>query len=163
MKSIENIFSDNQGNQLMVALYFYDDNEKINTLKIPAEYVDIEIADINIEKMELDQPLCYAALSAMNRWLFDQFKSHPNAIFSFICSLDELNNNHENMPPEQYRWKLFDALYLRFIKYNQNADIHTQDVIFGPDEYLSYTRTFYRTKHAPIIHVVGAHLKEKYN
>ncbi len=67
------------------------------------------------------------------------------------------------MPPEQYRWKLFDALYQRFIKYNQNADIQTQDVIFGPDEYLSYTRTFYRTKHAPIIHVVGAHLKEKYN
>ena len=38
MKSIENIFSDNQGNQLMVALYFYDDNEKINTLKTDKHY-----------------------------------------------------------------------------------------------------------------------------
>ena len=45
MESISNIFSDNKGNQLMVALVFYDNNEKINTLKIPIEYTDIEIVD----------------------------------------------------------------------------------------------------------------------
>ena len=59
MGNTENIFSDNRGNQLMVALYFYDKYEKINTLKIPEEYADIEIADISIEKIELDKPLHY--------------------------------------------------------------------------------------------------------
>lgn len=160
---MENIFSDGKGNQLMVALYFYDKDEKINTLKIPEEYTDIEIVDISIEKTELDKPLHYGAFVAMNKWMFEQFELHPNAIFSFICSLDKLDTNHKDMPPELYRWKLFDALFCRFIKYNQYADIHTQDVIFGPDEYLSYTRTFYRSKHASIIHVVSSYLKEKYN
>lgn len=163
MESIENIFSDNKGNQLMVALYFYDKDEKINTLNIPEEYADIEIADINIEKVELGEPLHYGAFVAMNKWLFKQFELHSDAIFSFICSLDELDTNHKNIPPEQYRWRLFDALYHRFIKYNPNIDIHIQDVIFGPDDFLSYTRTFYRSKHAPIIHIVGSYLKEKYN
>ena len=163
MGNTENIFSDNRGNQLMVALYFYDKYEKINTLKIPEEYADIEIADISIEKIELDKPLHYGAFAAMNRWLFEQFELHPNAIFSFICSLDALDTNHQNMPPEQYRWRLFDALYNRFIKYNQYANIHTQDVIFGPDDYLAYTRTFYRSQHAPIIYIVGSYLKDKYN
>ena len=70
MESISNIFSDNKGNQLMVALVFYDNNEKINTLKIPIEYTDIEIVDINIEKKELGEPLHYGAFAAMNKWLF---------------------------------------------------------------------------------------------
>lgn len=163
MKSIEQIISDNKGNQLMVALNFYDYNEKIDILHIPEEYASIEIVDINIEKVELETPLHYGAFVAMNRWLFEQFKLHPDAVFSFICSLDELDNNHKGMPPEKYRWNLFDALYQRFIKYNQNEDLHIQDVIFGPDGYLSYTRTFYRSKHSPIIHIVGAYLREKYN
>lgn len=162
MESISNIFSDNKGNQLMVALVFYDNNEKINTLKIPIEYTDIEIVDINIEKKELGEPLHYGAFAAMNKWLFEQFELHPNAVFTFICSLDELDNNHKDIPPELYRWSLFDALFQRFIKYNKRADILTQDVIFGPEGYLSYTRTFYRSKHAPIINIVGTYLKEKY-
>lgn len=98
----------------------------------------------------------------MNKWLFEQFELHPNAVFSFIGSLDELDNNHKDIPPELYRWSLFDALFQRFIKYNKRADILTQDVIFGPEGYLSYTRTFYRSKHAPIINIVGTYLKEKY-
>lgn len=97
MESIENIFSDNKGNQLMVALYFYDKDEKINTLNIPEEYADIEIADINIEKVELGEPLHYGAFVAMNKWLFKQFELHSDAIFSFICSLDELDTNHKNI------------------------------------------------------------------
>ncbi len=147
----------------MVALSFYDEEEKKQTFKIPDEYADIEIADISIEKTELNEPLHYGAFAAMNRWLFEQFELHPNAIFSFICSLDELDNNHKDIRPEQYRWKLFDALFMRFSKFNKNADINTQDVIFGPEEYQSYTRTFFRSKHAPIIHTVGAYLKEKYH
>lgn len=161
MESIEHIFSDNKGNHLMVALNFYDNNEKIDTLKIPSEFADIEIADINIEKVELNEPLHYGAFAAMNKWLFEQFVQHPNAVFSFICSLDELDTNHDNMRPERYRWNLFDALFKRFISQNNHTDIKTQDVIFGPKEYLSYTRTFYRDKHAPIIHIVSAYLKEK--
>ena len=163
MESIEQIFSDNKGNQLMVALYFYGYDEKINTLHIPEEYASIEIADINIEKTELGNPLHYGAFVAMNRWLFKQFELHPDAVFSFICSFDELDNNHKDMPPEKYRWNLFDALFQRFMKNNQYKGVYTQDVIFGPEGYLSYTRTFYRNKHSPIIHVVSAYLREKYN
>lgn len=146
----------------MVALNFYDGDEKVRTLKIPEEYADIEIADINIEKTELDRPLHYAAFAAMTKWLFEQFNLHPNAVFSFICSLDELNSHHTQMPPERYRWELFDALYQRFINHNEHADIMIQDVIFGPEDYMSYTRTFYRNRHAPVIHIVAAYLKEKY-
>lgn len=65
------------------------------------------------------------------------------------------------MAPELYRWNLFDALYHRFIQYNQYVDIQVQDIIFGPEDFLSYTRIFYRSKHKPIIHIVGSYLKGK--
>lgn len=31
----------------------------------------------------------------------------------------------------------------------------------GPDDYITYGRAFFRAKHAPIIHIVCAHLQEK--
>lgn len=43
MESIEHIFSDYKGNQLMVVLNFYDSEEKVRTLKIPEEYADIDL------------------------------------------------------------------------------------------------------------------------
>lgn len=92
---------------------------------------------------------------------FEQFCLYQNAVFSFICSLDDLDTNHKNMAPELYRWNLFDALYHRFIQYNQYVDIQVQDIIFGPEDFLSYTRIFYRSKHKPIIHIVGSYLKGK--
>lgn len=160
---MEFIFSDNKGNQLMVALHFYTEEEKTDILKIPQEFASLEIVDINIEKVILDKPLHYRAFAAMNKWLFEQFTNHPNSIFSFICSFDELDCNHKDISPSTYRWRLFDALYQRFKKYNVCADIHTQDVFLGPDDYLSYARTFYRSKHAAIINIVSSYLRDKYN
>jgi len=48
MKSIENTFSDKEGNHLMVALDFCDDDYKQNTLNIPEEFSDVDIVDINL-------------------------------------------------------------------------------------------------------------------
>lgn len=147
----------------MVALYFYDEYEKIHVLNLPEEYAGIDVVDISIEKFDLKKPLYYAAFAAMNKWLFHQFELHPNAVFSFICSLDEIDNNHKDMTPAQYRWELFDALYERFLRNNRSADVLKQDVIFGPEGYVSYTRTFYREKHASIIHIISSYLRDKYN
>lgn len=120
MESIEQTFSDNKGNHLLVALYFYDNDYKQTSLHIPDEY----------------------------------------AVFSFICSTEDLATNHPDQSPQSYRWNLFDRLYRRMA---QKAEINTQDVIVGPDGYQSFGRAFYRDRHASIIHIVAAYLQEKQN
>lgn len=157
---MEYIIPDNKGNHLMVALDFYDNAYKQETLQIPEEYSDIEIADISIEKVYLDKPIHFSAFFEMNKWLLNQFLGHSNAIFCFICSIDELDNNHQDIEPQLYRWKLFDRLCQRMIG---KGNFNIQDVIVGPEGYQSYGRAFYRSKHAPIVHLIVSHLQEKQN
>ena len=68
----------------MVVLYFYDDLNKINAFQIPTEFHEIDIADINIRKLNLEKPLAYSAFNKMCKWLLEQFLLYPNFVFSFI-------------------------------------------------------------------------------
>lgn len=160
MESIEQTFSDNKGNHLLVALYFYDNDYKQTSLHIPDEYADVEIVDIDIEKTFRDKQIHPVVFFRMSSWLLQQFNDYENAVFSFICSTEDLATNHPDQSPQSYRWNLFDRLYRRMA---QKAEINTQDVIVGPDGYQSFGRAFYRDRHASIIHIVAAYLQEKQN
>ncbi len=125
----------------------------------PEEFSDVDIVDINIEKVYIDKPISAAVFFRMSAWLLLQYNIHDNAIFSFICSTDELPNvNPGALSPQIWRWTLFDRLFHRV---KDKGDINLQDIMVGPDDYITYGRAFFRAKHAPIIHIVCAHLQEK--
>lgn len=160
MAIIEEIFSDNEGNHLMVALDFCDDIYKQGTLQIPEEFADVDIVDISIEKVYLSKPINPIVFFKMSSWLLSQFETYNNAIFTYICSTDELATNHLSVKPQKYRWLLFDRLLERI---NCSDKLNCQDVIVGTDEYQTFGRAFYRDRHAPIIHIVTSHLEDKQN
>lgn len=163
METVETLIPDNEGNHLVVVLNFYEDSQKIDTFRIPPEFTELEIADISIEKLYLDQPLGLRAFYGMCQWLVEQFLQFPKAVFSFICSTDPLETNHSSISPEQYRWNLFEYFYQHNIDRLKEIGIESKDIIVGPDGYQSFARVFYRVSHAPIIHLVIAHLENKYH
>lgn len=163
MITIETLVPDNQGNHLVVVLYFYDNANKINAFHIPTEYHDIEIADININKLDSEKPLGLIAFNKMCDWLTEQFMLYPNAVFSFICSLEPLENYHHQLSPEKYRWNLFDILFHRNLRKLEKLGIHSKHIIVGKDPYKTDARIFYRDKHAPLVYIVESHIKEKYS
>lgn len=163
MESVETLIPDNEGNHLVVVLNFYEDNQKTEAFRIPPEFTELEIADIAIEKLYLDQPLGLRAFYRMCQWLTEQFVQFPNAVFSFICSMEPLETNHRSLAPEQYRWNLFEYFYQHNIYRLKKLDIESKDIIVGPDGYQSFARVFYRTSQAPIIHLVISHLANKYH
>lgn len=158
METIEQAFSDSEGNHLLVALYFCDNDYKQNALQIPEQYADVEIVDINIEKALLDKPIHPSAFFKMSSWLLKLFEEHEDTIFTFICSIDDIDSNHPDDSPQVYRWNLFNRLYQRMAG---KVKINIQDVIVGPEGFQSFGRAFYHDKHAAIIHIVAAHLQEK--
>lgn len=84
MDSIENTFSDNEGNHLMVALDFCDDDYKQDSLNIPTEYSDVEIVDIGIEKVYLEKPINPIVFFQMSSWLLEIRKpGRINRAFGF--------------------------------------------------------------------------------
>lgn len=163
MDSIETLIPDNEGNHLVVVLSFYDETDKFETFKIPCEFVDIDIADISIAKLNQHSPINIKVFFSMCNWLFDQFLCYPNAVFSFICSTDPLDTRHNGIQPELYRWRLFESFYLRNHTKLAKSGINTQSVIVGPEEYQTFARVFYRGKHSATIHFVIDHLVNKYS
>lgn len=82
---------------------------------------------------------------------------------TFICSTDPLKTNHKSIAPGQYRWNLFEYFYQHNIDRLKELGIESKDIIVGSDGYQSFARVFYRTSHAPVIHLVIAHLENKYH
>lgn len=162
MESVETLIPDNGGNHLVVALNFYEDSQKTGTFQIPSEFACLDIADISIEKLDMNQPLGLMVFYKMCQWLIEQFIQFPNAVFSFICSTDPLETNHNKIAPAQYRRNLFEFFYQRSISKLDKLGIESKDIIVGPDGYQSFARVFYRTSHAPIIYLVINHLDSKY-
>ena len=162
MESIETLIPDNEGNHLVVVLNFYEDSQKTDTFQIPYEFSNLEIADIAIEKLNLDSTLSIRAFHRMCQQLIEQFTQFPNAVFSFICSTDPLETNHTKIGPERYRWNLFEVFYKRNIAKLCELGIESKDLVVGPDGYQTFARVFYRMCHAPVIHLVIAHLNSKY-
>lgn len=163
MDAIETLIPDNEGNHLVVVLNFYDSIDKTDTFLIPQGFEDLDIADISINKLDLDKPLHTRAFFKMCDWLIEQFSLFPNAVFSFICSTDELETRHKDIVPEQYRWRLFETLYQRNIALLNDMGVENQSIIVGPDEFQTFAKVFYRQKHAPVIHLVISHLSSKYS
>lgn len=128
MESIEQRFSDKEGNHLLVALYFCDDDYKRNSLHIPEEYADIKVIDISITKVYVERPIHFSVFFKMSSWLLQEFERHEDAVYTFICSTEELDTNHPNFLPQEFRWKLFDRLYIRQAN---TSHINVQDVIVG--------------------------------
>lgn len=163
MESIETLIPDNEGNHLVVVLNFYDDIIKTGAFQIPGDFLNFDIADISITKLDLDKPLGLRAFFKMNQWLMDQLTMFPNVIFSFICSTEPLATNHPEISPEQYRWNLFEHFYKRNISKLIEMGIESKDIIVGPDGFQTFARVFYRSNHSPIIHIAINHLTNKYN
>ncbi len=161
MESVEVLIPDNEGNHLVVVLSFYDDITKDAAFEIPDEFSDIDIADISINKLNPDRPINIRALIRMCDWLIEEMQLFPNAVFSFVCSLQPLTTNHPDIEAAEYRWRLFEALYKRNHTRLQYLKIESKDIIVGPDGYKTYAKVFYRQAHAPIIHVVISHLTDK--
>lgn len=116
MDSIENTFSDKQGNHLLVALYFFDKEHKSDSLNIPEEYNDVDIIDINITKEFVDKPIHFSVFLKMCGWLLEEFSNRPDAVFTFICSTDDLDTNHHDLLPQQFRWMAISQWEGHFIE-----------------------------------------------
>lgn len=160
MESIEKhlLVPQKGSNHLSVAFCYCDDDYKRDTLYIPEEYADIEIIDINIEKVIDGKPVHHSTLFRMSSWLLQQFEEHDNAVFTFICSTDDLFTNHPDILPQTYRWNLFDRLFKRKVS---KSEISILDVVVGPDGYQSRGRAFYRENHAPIVHIVASYIQNQ--
>jgi hypothetical protein len=162
METIETLIPDNEGNHLVVVLYFYDKEDMVSTYQIPVEFTELDIADINITKLDLKKPVRIRAFFEMCRWLWEQFMLYPNAVFSFICSTDSIETRRPDILPQQYRWNLFENFYMRYNSKLNELGIHSKDIVVGPSGFQTYARVFYRDRHSSIIHLVISNLNDKY-
>lgn len=85
-----------------------------------------------------------------------------NHLVVVLYFYDEIDKRHTFHIPEEYRWKLFEALYHRSLKRLQSLDINSISIIVGPEGYQADARIFYRPRHSSIVHIVESHLKNKY-
>ncbi|MBJ2188558.1 MAG: hypothetical protein JFR41_08045 [Muribaculaceae bacterium] len=158
MNVIKQIIEDNEGNHIVVALTFYDNDYKLEQLRIPEEFHDAEIADIGIEKLDSDRFVHPSTLFKMSSWLLDMFRQHRNTVFSFICSTDDLKRNHTELESQVFRWALFERLLERIEK-RAGDDMLTVD--FTTADGLVIGRVFYRWPQSPIVNIVVDHLRSK--
>lgn len=56
---------------MVVVLYFYDDRDKNLTFQIPQEFIDLDIIDINIKKLDMQRNVANHAFYKLCDWLLE--------------------------------------------------------------------------------------------
>ncbi|MDE6449433.1 MAG: hypothetical protein K2L41_05055 [Muribaculaceae bacterium] len=165
MELLEFKIPDNKGNHLLVALNFYDSDQKNNIFKIPRKWSSVEIIEINITKEHVNKPIDVHVFFKLCRELLCIFNQHENAIMFYEVSFDELllNQRHSYLTPSDYRKKFFDTLKLWVEKQGCGNNVLIIDTEVGPDGFVNHVRIFFRKKHLELVEQVTPYISGKYN
>jgi hypothetical protein len=163
MQEITYRIPDKKGNQLLVALLAYDNQEKINELQIPEEFADVDIIEVSITKEYVDQPIEPVVFLRLTTLLLREFNKRHNAVFFYQVSFEEnLQQHHSNLRDVDYRASLFDLLQQRVQNSVEAADILVCDSEVGVEEYSNPIRIYFRERHRSIVQCVAENVARKY-
>lgn len=165
MESLEFKIPDNKGNQLLVALYFYDENQKINECHIPEKWKSVDVIEINITKEKVELPIDFHVFFKLSDELLKIFYEYDNAIMFYEVSFDDLETSerHSHLQPSDYRNMLFNSLKERIEAQGRGDGIYIIDTEVGPDGFINYVRIFFREKHLELVKGVAPYLEGKFH
>ncbi|MBR5918606.1 MAG: hypothetical protein IKZ83_01720 [Prevotella sp.] len=101
-------------------------------------------------------------LSALSNTIAEFFLQNEDVIICYYCDfLNSIPNTTKNtMPPQEYRSRLFEKMFQRYVRQNEINSVRLSVVeVNGIDEKY-YFHVIYRESHSMLASMIGSDLKE---
>lgn len=125
----------------------------------------VEIVEVSLDRLQgegVDQPdIIYRVTDVIMDYMLD----NPRAILCYWC--DDMNpvpcaEHNLNMLPQQYRNRLFTALFVRTMSRNQCAIFQDKSLCINPDCHPMYIHVIHRLEHTDIADGVMRFVSQSY-
>lgn len=159
MKDLVRIFKSPEGDVYHISLS--EDNgllsqEALETLG------NVHVVGIELRRLAGKHTAGHEVLAALEETIAEVFLQHDDVIICYYCdfinSIPKTNKN--KMPPQEYRSKLFDVMFQRYVKLHGISDVRLSVVEINGINEIYYFHVIYRESHSMLAALIGSDLKE---
>ena len=153
-----------EGDHIMVALSYYD-CETVKVFSSDPLTLTLVFYDVTLVRKAGDGYVGYKVLFAISDALAKFMDENEDAVLCFYCDADtDVQRNHGDMLPQEYRSKLFSRMFEMYVKSHKNSGfINHRIEIEDPDR--SYNRQYAhficRKEHERAVAAIGQILMQK--
>jgi hypothetical protein len=106
-----------------------------------------------------------SVLSALSSAIAEFFFQDENVIICYYCDfINSIPNTRKNtMPPQEYRSKLFERMFQRYVNQHAINDVRLSIVEINGINEKYYFHVIYRETHSLLASMIGRDLKEGYD
>ena len=126
---------------------------------------EVHIVGIDLRRLSGKHVTGLEVLSALAKVISDFFLQNKNVIICYYCDfINPIPNTTKNtMPPQEYRSRLFERLFQRYIKQFHITDVRLSVVEINGINEKYYFHVIYRNYHSMLASIIGSDLKEGFD
>ena len=123
---------------------------------------EVHIAGIDLRRLSGKHVTGNKVLSALSETIADYFLRDKNVIICYYCDfLNSIPNTTKNtMPPQEYRSRLFERLFQRYVSQHNIENVRLSVVEINGINEKYYFHVIYRDGHSMLASMIGSDLKE---
>lgn len=126
---------------------------------------DVDVVSIELRRLAGKNVTGQEVLSAIASTIAEFFVENENAILCYYCDfVDPIPHTYKNsMPPQEYRSRLFEKMFLRYSKKHEITDVRLSVVEINGINEKYFFHVIYREAHSLLASMIGHDLKSGFD
>ena len=159
MKDIIKIFRSPEGDVYHISL---SENKSVLSPSVVDALGDVWVAGVDLRRLYGNHVTGQMVLMTLAETIADFFFQDENVIICYYCDfLSVIPNTSKNtMPPQEYRSRLFERMFQRYVKLHNLGNVRLSVVEINGINEKYYFHVIYREDHSMQASMIGNDLKE---
>lgn len=126
---------------------------------------NVHIAGIDLRRLFGKHVTSQMVLSALADVIADFFLKDEDVIICYYCDfINSIPNTSKNtMPPQEYRSKLFEKMFQRYVKLHNLSHVRLSVVEINGINEKYYFHVIYRENHSMLASMIGSDLRDGFS
>ena len=159
MKDLKRIFKSPEGDVYHIAL---SEDKGVLSQEVMESLGNVHVVGIELRRLAGRNTTGHDVLSALEETIAELFLQNDDVIICYYCDfVNPIPKTKKNkMPPQEYRSKLFDVMFQRYVKLHGIGDVRLSVVEVNGINEIYYFHVIYRESHSVLAALIGSDLKE---
>lgn len=162
MEDFVRIFKSPEGDVYHITL---SEDNGVLSAEVLAALGEVHVAGIDLRRLYGKHVTSQGVLSALANVIADYFLKNENVIICYYCDfINSIPNTSKNtMPPQEYRSRLFEKMFQRYVNLHNLGNIRLSVVEINGINEKYYFHVIYRESHSVLASMIGSDLKEGFS
>ncbi len=126
---------------------------------------DVTLVGIELRRLSGNHTTGFLVLSAIEDTIAEFFKNREDVIICYYCDfINPIPHTSKNtMPPQEYRSRLFEKMFQRYVRENIMKDVRLSVVEINGINEKYYFHLIYHINHSFLASLIGTDLREGFS